>query len=80
MRGITASRTMARTCGPNVMVIALARDYEPHVISLAHSVAMLCKEVEALFRGVLMVCKAQGMIGENMFAIDGCGLPSNTRR
>lgn len=79
-RGITSSRTMARACVENVQFIALACDQQPHFTTLAHFVATLGKEVEAVFRDVLMVCNAQGLIGKHMFAIDGCKLPSNASK
>jgi transposase len=79
-RGITSSRTMARACTENVLFIALACDQQPHFTTLAHFVATLGQEVEAVFRDVLMVCNAQGLIGKNMFAIDGCKLPSNASK
>ncbi|MBX3697590.1 MAG: hypothetical protein KF811_07260 [Dokdonella sp.] len=70
---------MARACIENVTFIALACDQQPHFTTLAHFVATLGKEVEAVFRDVLMVCNAQGLIGKAMFAIDGCKLPSKNR-
>ncbi len=79
-RGITSSRTMARACEENVLFIALACDQQPHFTTLAHFVATLGKEVEAVFRDVLMVCNAQGLIGKTLFAIDGCKLPSNASK
>ena len=79
-RGITSSRTMARACVENVVFIALACDQQPHFTTLANFVATLGKDVAAVFRDVLMVCNAQGLIGKNMFAIDGCKLPSNASK
>lgn len=79
-RGITSSRTMARACVENVVFIALACDQQPHFTTLANFVATLGKDVEAVFRDVLIVCNAQGLIGKNMFAIDGCKLPSNASK
>lgn len=79
-RGITSSRTMARACEENVQFIALACDQQPHFTTLAHFVATLGKEVEAVFRDVLLVCNAQGLIGKALFAIDGCKLPSNASK
>ena len=37
-------------------------------------------EIVALFRNVLLICDAQGLIGRDMFAIDGCKLPSNASK
>ncbi len=79
-RGITSSRTMARACVENVIFIALACDQQPHFTTLANFVATLGKQVEAVFRDVLMVCHAQGLIGKTLFAIDGCKLPSNASK
>ena len=59
-RLITSSRTMARACAENVVFIALACDQQAHFTTLAHFVATLGKEVEAVFRDVLTVCSAQG--------------------
>ncbi len=33
-----------------------------------------------MFRNVLLICDAQGLIGREMFAIDGCKLPSNASK
>ena len=79
-RGITSSRMMARACTENVVFIALACDQQPHFTTLAHFVSTLGKEVGAVFRDVLMVCDKQGLIGKQMFAIDGCKLPSNASK
>lgn len=64
-RGITSSRAMARACVENVVFIAFACDQQRHFTTLAHFVATLGEAVEAVFRDVLMVCNAQGLIGKN---------------
>jgi len=38
------------------------------------------KEIVQLFLQVLLVCDEQGLIGKEMFAIDGCKLPSNASK
>ncbi len=38
------------------------------------------KEIVKLFLEVLMVCNAERLIGREMFAIDGCKLPSNASK
>jgi hypothetical protein len=38
------------------------------------------KEITALFREVLLVCDDLNLIGKEMFAIDGCKLPSNASK
>ncbi|HUV97663.1 MAG TPA: hypothetical protein VMV98_09355 [Acidobacteriaceae bacterium] len=60
---------MARACVENVAFIALACDQQQHVTTLAHFVATLDKQVEAVFCDVLMVCNAQGLIGNRQQSI-----------
>ena len=38
------------------------------------------KEITDLFLEVLLVCYEQNLIGKEMFAIDGCKLPSNASK
>ena len=38
------------------------------------------KEIVHLFLEVLLVCDEEGVIGREMFAIDGCKLPSNASK
>jgi hypothetical protein len=38
------------------------------------------KEIVQLFRDILLICDDQGLIGKEMFAIDGCKLPSNASK
>ena len=36
------------------------------------------KEIVPFFRNILYICDKMGLIGKEMFAVDGCKLPSNT--
>ncbi|EWH12006.1 transposase IS4 family protein [Catenovulum agarivorans DS-2] len=36
--------------------------------------------IEPLFTQVLMICEQENLIGHNMFAIDGCKMPSNASK
>lgn len=76
-RGITSSRQIARCCEENVIFMALSGDSKPHFTTIADFVASMDKEIIPLFRNVLLVCDNMGLIGKEMFAIDGCKLPSN---
>ena len=38
------------------------------------------EQVTSLFRDILLVCDEQGLIGKDMFAVDGCKLPSNASK
>ncbi|XNT40181.1 hypothetical protein ACLKL2_03895 [Pseudoalteromonas sp. KJ10-2] len=37
-------------------------------------------QIEPLFTQVLMICDREGLIGRNMFAIDGCKIRSNASK
>lgn len=76
-RGITSSRQIARCCEENVIFMALSGDTRPHFTTIADFVATMDQEITPFFRDVLLVCDNMGLIGKEMFAIDGCKLPSN---
>lgn len=79
-RGIISSRAIERACRENVVFMALSGDTQPHFTTLAHFVSSLSAEITAVFRDVLLVCDEQGLIGRQMFAVDGCKLPSNAAK
>ena len=49
----------------------------PHFTTIAHFVSTLRDDIAKVFAAVLAVCDGQGLIGREMFAIDGVKLPSN---
>lgn len=79
-RGIVSSRRIERCCRENVIFMALSADTRPHFTTIADFIGRMEGEIVALFRNVLMICDAQGLIGREMFAIDGCKLPSNASK
>jgi transposase len=79
-RGIVSSRRIAQACEENVIFMALSCDTKPHFTTIADFVAKMDKEVIHLFRDILLVCDDLGLIGKEMFAIDGCKLPSNAAK
>ncbi len=79
-RGITSSRAIARCCEENVLFMALSANSRPHFTTIADFISSMDKEVAALFLEVLLVCDQQNLIGKEMFAIDGCKLPSNASK
>src|SRR5206468_3522790 len=76
-RGVTSSREIARLCRENVLFMALAADSAPHFTTIADFIATLDREIVAVFRDVLLVCDELGLIGREMFAVDGVKLPRN---
>lgn len=79
-RGITSSRKIAQCCKENLVFMALAASTHPHFTTIADFIATMDKEAIKLFREVLLTCDEMGLIGKEMFAIDGCKLPSNAAK
>jgi transposase len=76
-RGIVSSRAMQRACLQNVLFMAVSGDAQPDHSTLAAFVSGMGEVVAQLFARVLVVCDRQGLIGRELFAIDGVKLPSN---
>ena len=79
-RGITSSRQIERLCRENVLFMAISADSQPHFTTIAHFIATLDREITTVFRDVLLVCDEAGLIGKEMFAVDGVKLPSNASK
>lgn len=79
-RGIVSSRRIAQACEENIIFMALSCDTKPHFTTIADFVSTMDKEITSLFREVLLTCDDLGLIGKEMFAIDGCKLPSNASK
>ena len=78
--GVVSSRGIERLCREHVTFIALCGDTAPHFTTIARFVSTLGPDVAHVFAAVLAVCDRQGLIGREMFAIDGVKLPSNTSK
>jgi len=78
--GIVSSRGMEAACRDNVRFIAISGDSQPDHSTLAAFVSNSCEAVCEVFTQVLMICDRQGLIGREMFAIDGVKLPSNASK
>jgi transposase len=79
-QGLISSRAIERACAVNVQFIAISGDSQPSHTHIAKFVANLGAQIKPLFAQVLMTCDAQGLIGREMFAIDGVKLPSNASK
>jgi len=76
-RGMVSSREIERACRENVVFMALSADSHPHFTTIAEFISSMEAEITGLFRNVLLVCAEEGLIGRQMFAIDGCKISSN---
>lgn len=79
-QGIVSSRGIERACQEHVTFIALCGDSAPHFTTIAQFVSTLKDDIAHVFAAVLAICDAQGLIGREMFAIDGVKLPSNASK
>lgn len=79
-KGITSSRKIEALCRDNILFMALSADSQPHFTTIADFISSSHEEIAALFQQVLLVCDDCGLIGKDMFAIDGCKLPSNASK
>ena len=79
-QSIVSSRDIERACREQVTFIALSGDSQPHFTTLAAFVATLGDDIARIFSQVLYICDRQGLIGREMFAIDGVKLPSNASK
>jgi transposase len=79
-QGLISSRVIEQACQRNVQFIAISGDSQPSHTHIAKFVANLSTQIKPLFSQVLLTCDAQGLIGRDMFAIDGVKLPSNASK
>lgn len=79
-KGITSSRQMERLCRENITFMALSADLQPHFTTLADFISRSPESITDLFGQVVLMCDQLGLIGKEMFAIDGCKLPSNASK
>ena len=79
-QGIVSSRAIERACQQQVTFIALTGDSAPHFTTIAKFISTLGDDISWIFTQVLFICDCQGLIGREMFAIDGVKLPSNAAK
>src|SRR5690625_2890323 len=79
-KGITSSREIQWQCEHNIIFKALSCDAVPHFTSIAGFVSSYPEAMESVFEQVLLVCDQQGLLGHEMFAIDGCKMSSNAAK
>ena len=60
--------------------IALCGDTSPHFTTIANFVSTLGDNIVHVFTAVLAICDRQGLIGREMFAIDGVKLLNNASK
>ncbi len=79
-KGITSSREIQWNCENNIIFKALSCDTVPHFTTIAAFVSSHSQAMEVLFEQVLLVCYQQNLLGNELFAIDGCKISSNAAK
>jgi transposase len=79
-KGISSSREIEWCCRNNIIFKALSCDTVPHFTTIADFVSCCPEEIEEIFEQVLLVCHEQGLLGNELFAIDGCKQSSNASK
>jgi transposase len=79
-KGITSSREIQWCCETNIIFKALSCDSVPHFTTIAAFISRRQKEIESVFEQVLLICHEQGLLGNELFAIDGCKMSSNAAK
>ncbi|QHJ09978.1 hypothetical protein FX988_00187 [Paraglaciecola mesophila] len=79
-KGITSSREIQWCCETNIIFKALSCDSVPHFTTIAAFVSGRRDEIESVFEQVLLICHEQGLLGNELFAIDGCKMSSNAAK
>src|SRR3990172_2105082 len=79
-RGVVSSRRIEGLCRENVVMMALSADTQPHWTTISEFVASSSAPIARLFQEVLLVCDSMGLLGKELFAIDGLKLPGNAAK
>jgi hypothetical protein len=79
-RGLISSRRIEQACRQSILFMAISGDSQPSYTHIAKFVRDLADQILPLFTQVLVTCDRQGLIGRQMFAIDGVKLPSNASK
>ena len=75
-----SSHRIAALCENNVVFMALSGESRPHFTTVASFISRCEDKIISVFRDTLFVCEQEGLIGKDMFAIDGVKMPSNASK
>jgi transposase len=79
-KGVTSSREIQWCCEHNIIFKALSCDSVPHWTTIANFISGKTHEIQELFEQILLICDEQGLLGKELFAIDGCKMSSNAAK
>ena len=79
-RGISSRPHIEALCKENIIFMALSTDLQPDHSTISDFITRSPEAISDLFSQIVLVCDQLGLVGKDMFAIDGCKLPSNTSK
>ena len=79
-QSIFSSRAIERACRDTVLFVAMTGDAKPHFTTIADFISRSRNAISVVFGQVLTILGKEGLIGREMFAIDGVKLPSNASK
>ncbi len=79
-RGITGSRKIENLCRHHTTFMALSGFLTPDHSTIAAFVSKSPERLESLFVQIVVECDYLGLIGGDVFAIDGCKISSNASK
>jgi len=59
---------------------ALSADSKPHFTTIAGFISTMDHATIRIFRNILLICEERGLLGKEMFAVDGCKISSNASK
>ncbi len=79
-RGLLSSRQLETACRENITFMSLSCGYGPDHSTIAAFISSMHQEILPIFRTILLICDAEGLLGGTCFAVDGLKLPSNASK
>ncbi|NOY72141.1 MAG: transposase [Gammaproteobacteria bacterium] len=79
-KGIKSSREIEWCCVNNIIFKALSCNTIPHFTTIANFISSEPKDIENLFEQILLICYEEDLLGNELFAIDGCKMPSDASK
>ncbi|MCF6283393.1 MAG: hypothetical protein L3J28_14530 [Candidatus Polarisedimenticolaceae bacterium] len=70
----------AARCRENIIFMALSADTRPHFTTIADFISRSPDAISELFTQIVLMCDQLGLISKEMFAVDGCKLPTNAAK
>lgn len=79
-QGINTSRKIQRLATENLTAVALCENTAPDFTVIADFITGMKNEIKAVFVQILLTAYELDLLGNTVFALDGCKLPSNAAK